>query len=296
MDEVATDMAKIKFLTDTACDLPECYKELYDIEMIPISIVVDGVDYKNDANDDFTSFYKTLRTCKELPKTSQITTYTFVQYYKKLYDEGYTHIIGLYLPSFASGTYQNAILASEQFKEDYKEAQEMEIFTIDSLSYSLGYGLGLVEAAKKYQEGYTFEDLKDFIIQWTKEVEIYFSMYSLDFARRSGRLSSAAALVGDVLGIKPIMCVKDGKLSVYKKVRGKKAVVKEMGHIAKERMAKESFYAVLKGETEEEGQLLYDRIKEQCDYDSYGVYYAGPAVSINSGPEIVGMAFRGKKQ
>lgn len=288
-------MAKIKFLTDTACDLPGTYKDKFDIEMMPISIVVDGKDYINNQNNDFKSFYNILRKCKEVPKTSQITTYQFVEQYKKIYDQGYTHIIGLFLPSFASGTYQNANLAIEQFKEEYPEAKDMKIFVPDSNSYSLGYGLCLVEAAKRYEAGVEFQDIVTFIKGWVSEIEVYFCMHTLEFARKSGRLGGLAALVGDVLGIKPIMCVKDGKPSVYKKIRGKKAIVKELYKITEDRMKEGSIYAVLQGDTEEEAQELHGLIKERCGYDSFGVFYSGPAVTINSGPDIVGVGFRSNK-
>lgn len=289
-------MAKIKFLTDTASDLPGSLGEKYDIEMMPIAIVVDGQDYINKQNDDFKSFYNILRSCKELPKTSQITTYQFIEQYKKIFDEGYTHVIGLFLPSFASGTYQNACLAIEQFKETYPEAKDFEIFITDSNTYSLGYGLGLVEAAKRYEAGADFKELVAFIKDWTNEMEIYFCMHTLEFAKRSGRLSGMAALVGDVLGIKPIMSVKDGKPSVYKKIRGKKAIVRELAKIAEERMDECSIYAVLQGETEEEARALCNAVKDHCGYDSYGAFYSGPAVTINSGPEIVGIGFRSTKK
>ena len=93
-------MAKIKFLTDTASDLPGAWQEKYDITMLPIAISIDGKDYVDDQNDNFKTFYKRLRTCKEVPKTSQITAYRFVEEYKKFFDAGYTHVIGLFLPAF----------------------------------------------------------------------------------------------------------------------------------------------------------------------------------------------------
>lgn len=288
-------MRKIKFLTDTASDLPGQYKETHNIDMIPISIVVDDEEYENDQNDNLKGFYTILRNAKDVPKTAQITAYTFMQYYKKYYDEGYTHIVGLFLPEFASGTYQNALLAKAQFEEEYPEAADFTIFITDSKTYSLGYGLCLVEASNRVQQGATFEEVVAFIEDWVSRIEIYFSMYTLEFARKSGRLGTAAALIGNILGIKPIMCVKQGKLSVYKKTRGSKTVIRELCKIVEERMAKDSIYAVLQGDTEEEANRLYDSISENCAYESYKPCYSGPAVTINSGPDIVGVGFLGEK-
>ncbi|MGL5677803.1 MAG: DegV family protein, partial [Cellulosilyticaceae bacterium] len=196
---------------------------------------------------------------------------------------------------FASGTYQNANIAIEQFKEEYPEAKDMTIFVPDSKTYSLGYGMCLVEAAKRYEAGSGFEDIINFVKGWISEIEVYFCMHTLEFARKSGRLGGLAAVVGDVLGIKPIMCVKDGKPSVYKKIRGKKAIVRELHKLAEERMNEGSIYAVLQGDTEEEARELYDMVQASAGYDSFGVFYSGPAVTINSGPEIVGIGFRSSK-
>ena len=127
--------------------------------MLPIAISIDGEDYVDDQNDNFKTFYKRLRTCKEVPKTSQITAYRFVEEYKKFFDAGYTHVIGLFLPAFGSGTYQNANLAIEQFKEAYPEAKDMQFYIPDSRTFSLGYGLGILESAKLYKTGADFHAL-----------------------------------------------------------------------------------------------------------------------------------------
>ncbi len=285
-------MEKIKFLTDTASDLPGDYETKYgiDFEMIPIAITIDGQDYEDDQNSNFKAFYKALRQAENLPQTAQINTYTFLQYYKKAYEEGYTHIIGMFLPSFASGTYQNALSAIALFEEECPEAK-VEFFIPDTKTYSLGYGLGLVEAARAVKAGADFEQAKETVTKWLERIEIYFCMYSLEYARKSGRLSKTMAVVGELLGIKPIMCVKDGELSIYKKVRGTKGIVRELNKIVQDRMDTEQPFAVLKSEIEEEADGLYEDIKAHCNHEGYGPLYSGPAVTINSGPEIIGVGF-----
>lgn len=284
-------MEKIKFLTDTACDLPENYAKERGLEMIPIAILVDDKEYTQTQNGNYSDFYKLLNEVKEIPKTSQITTYTFLQYYKEAYEAGYTHVVGLFLPSFASGTYQNAMIAKADFYEEYPEAKDFVIHVPDSGTYSVAYGYPVARAAQMYQEGADFEQIKGFIAHWIAHIEIYFSMYTLEFARKSGRIGTFSAIVGDALGLKPIICVKGGKAELYKKVRGKKGVVKELTHIADERMHLHSPFAILKGQTDDHAEELVALMRQKHENELIGVFHSGPAVTINSGPDVIGIGF-----
>ncbi|MGL4345027.1 MAG: DegV family protein [Cellulosilyticaceae bacterium] len=287
-------MEKIKFLTDTACDLPLAYAKERDVELIPIAILVDDEEYMQSQNGDYSAFYEMLKTVKDIPKTSQITAYTFLEYFKKAYEEGYTHVVGLFLPSFASGTYQNALLAKQDFYEECPEAKHFVIHIPDSGTYSVAYGYPIAQAACMYQEGAQFVEITAFIEDWISHIEVYFSMYTLEFARKSGRIGTVSAIVGDALGLKPIICVKNGEAKLYKKVRGKKAVIKELAAIAEARMASASPFAILKGQTDQYGQELLEAIQSKHQNELIGVFHSGPAVTINSGPDVIGIGFMGK--
>lgn len=287
-------MENIKLLTDAACDLPIVYAKQHSIEMIPIAISIDGKDYEEGQLDNPLEFYSILKSAKNIPTTSQITVYQFMQYFKKAYEEGYTHILGVFLPEFASRTYQNAILAKKEFYEENPEAKEFIIEIPDSGTYSLGYGYPIAAAAQMVKEGKKFEEILQFVKTWLDELEIYFSMYTLEFARKSGRIGTVSAVIGEALGLKPIVCIKNGKVSTYKKVRGNKAVVKELARIAEAKMKQGSIYAILKGENEEPINILETLMEGITGYKAFGTFYSGPAVTINSGPEVIGIGFRGK--
>lgn len=287
-------MEKIKFITDTACDLSAEYAEAHQVEMIPISIMINDEEYLESQNGNYKSFYDILSRVKDIPKTSQITAYTFLEYYEKAYEEGYTHVVGLFLPSFASGTYQNAQLAKRDFFEAHPEAKDFTIYIPDSGTYSVAYGYPIAEASRRYQHGASFEEICEFITYWIEHIEIYFSMYSLEFAKKSGRIGTFSAIVGDALGLKPIICIKKGEGKVYKKVRGKKAVVKELAKIADEHMANDSPFAILKGRTDQEATELLELVQTKHINELIGVFYSGPAVTINSGPDVIGIGFMGK--
>lgn len=287
-------MEKIKFITDSACDLPGEYAQNYNIEVMPISIIIDDQEYISEPNDNALTFYELLESSKDIPKTSQITIYQFLERFERIYKEGYTHVIGLFLPSFASGTYQNAILAREEFYANYPEAKSFVIEIPDTQTYSLGYGYPLVQAAEMAKQGKGFDDILDFVKEWLEDVDIYFSMYTLEFARKSGRIGVVSAIVGDALGLKPIIRIKNGELSTYKKIRGKKMVIKEMMHIAEENMRPGSEYMLLHGKNTENGEEFKKLMNEQVGYAPFGVFFSGPAVTINAGTEIIGMGFRSK--
>ena len=96
---------------------------------------------------------------------------------------------------------------------------------IDSLCYTYTYGYAVVQAAKQAEEGRSYEEILAYLDDYFSRAETYFSVYNLDFAKKSGRISVAAAFVGDMLGLRPIMSIIDGEIKIIEKVRGDKAVV-----------------------------------------------------------------------
>ncbi len=155
---------------------------------------------------DFTNeeFYRILESSPKLPSTSQYTAMQFLEVYEEIWQEGYTDLIYTSINSKGSSTYSNSLMARDEFFELHPEARgSFEIFIIDSKSYSVGYGYPVVEAAKKAEKGASPAEIVAYLEDWFASCRIYFAPYTLEFVKRSGRVSCAAAFVGELMWLTP---------------------------------------------------------------------------------------------
>ena len=202
------------------------------IRIINLPITYEGKTLEDRV--DFTSeeFYQMLNTCQELPTTAGVTPIRFLEEFWKASQEGYTHILYVSINGKGSNTLSNCYLAIEELFQSRPElADKLTIEAIDGKAYSLGYGYPLINAAKMLKEGATFQQLKDYLVKAIDENQIFTTFFTLKFAKRSGRLGSTAAFVGDLLGLRPIVSFPDGENVVLEKVRGDKGVIHRLSLI-----------------------------------------------------------------
>ncbi len=128
---------------------------------------------------------------------------------------------------------------------------------IDSLCYTYTYGYAVVQAAKQAEEGRSYEEILAYLDDYFSRAETYFSVYNLDFAKKSGRISVAAAFVGDMLGLRPIMSIIDGEIKIIEKVRGTKRWSPNWRRLPKKRRRGEHtpFFAIRAGRDEVGGRI-----------------------------------------
>lgn len=204
---------KIKIIADSTSDLEKEYLIENGIEIVPLGINFSEKHFEDGINLNTKELYEYVASHKELPKTSAPSIETFRNSFKKWIDEGY-EILCITISSDFSSCYQNACIASEEFED--------KISCIDSRNLSSGIGLIIVKAVKYIKEGKSLleitELLKEKIIP---NVRCQFVVETLDYLYKGGRCSSVSYIFGKHLHIHPIILVKDGKMIVYKKPRGK---------------------------------------------------------------------------
>lgn len=289
----------IAFLTDSACDIPEDLARRYSITVMSIPINVDGKEYLERVDFTNQEFYDILENCKSIPSTSHVPSVSFVEEYQKAMDNGITDLIHVTINSKGSNMYHAALMARDQFYEECPQAKEtFRIHVMDSRTYTIAYGCGIVEAAKLAEEGKDAEMVLAFLENWFSSIEIYFSVYSLDFVKKSGRVSVAAAFVGELLGLRPIIRMLDGDPVIIDKVRGDKAILSRLLRAAKESMEQSGLekpaYYIIHGSPAKEAQELENLLEQELGYPACGSYEAGAAISINSGPRVIGVILKGK--
>ncbi len=288
-------MSKIKFITDSAADIPaELAKEL-GIQVIPFPIHMEGRDLLDGVDMTRQEFYAAIEKASEIPVHAQLTPFQLEEVFTQAYTEGYTDIIYTSINFKGSATGNNAILARESLYEAHPKAREaMQIHILDSKSYTFAYGYAVVEGAKKAAAGAAVDEVLDFMRDWLDHMKILFATYDLRFARKSGRVSAAAAIVGGALGICPIMSFPNGESKVCAKVRGAKAVVPQMCKMLAAEADPDAPYLVINAALPDRNQEILERAKAVMGRDPAYVFEIGGVITINAGPQVVGVVFREK--
>ena len=213
-------MQRIKLMTDSACDLPGSLARQLGIEVIPIPIAVDGKEYLEGVDFTPREFYTILQQAKQIPTTSQISPVTYCERYHAAYQQGYTDVILMGISSTASATYLRSKDAADLFFENCPQAKEsFRIHIIDSKTFSLGYGYPLTQAAQMIQDGKTAEEILAYLTDWVERIDLYITAFSFEFIKKSGRISCAASIVGEALGIRPVIRLYQGEITIFSKAR-----------------------------------------------------------------------------
>ncbi|MDD2954677.1 MAG: DegV family protein [Oscillospiraceae bacterium] len=288
-------MEKIKFLTDSASDIPQQEAEEKGITVLSIPIAVEGKGYYERVDFTNEEFYNILARCQSIPVTSHIPHLQFVEEYKKAVEEGYTHLICVTINSKGSSMFQAATAAIGMFAEEYPElAGKLEVHVVDSLCYTYSYGLAVSMAADLAREGKGCAEVLEFLDEYFARVESYFSVFSLDFAKKSGRISCAAAFVGDVLGLRPIFSIIDGEMKIVEKVRGDKNVVPHMLRLVEGRRAPGTPFFSIRAARDEVGEEMQRQTERLFGEKPGPMAYAGASITINAGPSLVGVMILGE--
>lgn len=280
--------------TDSACDLkPDVLKSI-NVECIQLSFRFDNddKDYLNNEMD-IKTFYDRMRK-GETAKTSAINPETFSHRFEELLSEG-RDILYIGFSSGLSTTFNSARIAADELKAKYPERK---IICVDSLCASAGQGLLVYLALQKKNAGATIEETAKFVEDNALSLCHWFTVDDLVYLKRGGRISPTVALVGGILGIKPVLHVdNEGKLVSVSKVRGRKAslnaLLDKYGELAKD--TKGTVY-ISNADCSEDVEYLKEQFKEQYKTEVEIVTDIGPVIGAHSGPGTMAVFFLGKER
>ena len=213
-------MEKIKIITDSTLDLPAELIREKNIEVLPLLINFGEESYLDGVEITTKEMIDKINATGVLPTTAQVTPNRFEETFKKYLDEGYK-IVALTLSSDMSGTYQSACIAKDMLESD-------DIVVIDSRNVTSGLGLLALKACELRDKGLGIKEIEEEILKAIPKVKSSLNFESLENLVRGGRLSKTAGTIGSVLGLRLILEVKDGKMSVKDKVRGSKKALKKL--------------------------------------------------------------------
>ncbi len=287
-------MSKYVVLTDSTCDLPEEAAKQHNIDTVCFKIALDGEGYTERVDFTPEQFCEMLKKASGLPTTAQITQFEFFDKFEEYDRQGVEQTLYISINAGGSGTNAAAHAAAAQFHEEHPDSK-MEIFIVDSHAYSMAEGAGVIEAKQKLDAGETMESVVEYLNDKYAKMEILLTAYTLKVIRKSGRISAAAAIAGDLLGIHPIFTLNDGVSQVVKKVRGDKAVVSSMATTMASRMAQGTPYYIGVSDHKYDEEYV-EACTKKVGYAPVGIFHLGCAVLSNTGAEAVGLVFEGAKR
>lgn len=283
---------KIKISTDSTSDISLALCQELNISILPIMLITENGEYRDALDITPEEFYPVLAATEKLPSSSAVTPYLYTQLFEESYNAGYTDQIHVTINSKGSGTHQNAILARDMFYQEHPEAKEdFRIHIIDSMTYSMGYGLAVIEAAKMAKSGENVASILAMIEDFLAHSRILVIPLDLKCVKKSGRVSAAAAFVGDAIGLKPIITFENGESKILEKVRGEKAALKKLI----ERFLSESVpgkpYTMAKAANAEAAATLRTALQTELSTDTVNDFSLGCIISLNIGQNAVGIVY-----
>ena len=276
---------KIKLIYDSMCDIPEEINNKEFVEMIPLTINIDGKEYKDGIDFTKEEFYNILNNSNSLPKTSQVTYIDFKEKFEKYTKEGYD-VICITGSSKASGTYQSANLA--------KADVEGNIYIFDSLFLSLGSGQYIIKASHLIEEGdLSASEIVEELEKLRASVNLLFVPFTLEYLKQSGRLPSVVSFVGNMLSIKPICSMQDGKNKIVSKVRGTKQIASKLVDMILELnngQLEDKIVTIGYGSNEDDFKRLQEEVSKKINAKKIYITRGGSCICSHTGPEILAIS------
>ena len=275
----------IKILSDSTCDLSSELLEQYNISLTPMTIVKGDEQFKDGVTITPNQIFEHVANGGNLCSTAANSVGEYADEFAK-YAAEYDGILQITLGSGFSSCYQNACLAAEDFEN---------VRVVDSQNLSTGQGLVVLEACRLAKECESLDELRDKVQAFTEKVEASFLVDKLTYLVKGGRCSSAAALGANLLNLKPCIDVKDGKMGVSKKYRGKYA--KCLATYVQERLAgrddirRDVLFVTCTSVSDEEYIAVMEAVKEFGQFETVYETFAGCAVSCHCGPGTLGVLF-----
>lgn len=282
-------------LTDSGTDFTEELVKECDVVKIELSIIIEGEDPKPNNTVDNKELYSLLRA-KKKATTSAINVEDFKNVMRKYLEEG-KDILYLGFSSGLSSTYHAGKLACEELSEEYPERR---LCAVDTLCASLGQGLLVYHAAKMRLDGKNMDEVKEFAESNKLKLCHWFTVDDLFFLKRGGRVSAATAVLGTVLGIKPIMHVdNNGKLVKVGTVKGRRASIDALCEKAKTSAidVKNKLVAFIShGDCEEDAKYLAEKVKREAGFKEVIIGYVGSVIGSHSGPGTLALFYLGAER
>lgn len=279
----------LRIVTDSASDLPKALAEMHQIEVLPLIVYLNDVEYLDSVTIEPIDMYEAMIK-GGLVKTAQIPLNHFLDYFEKFAKTGDEYIY-LAFSSGLSGTYQTSVLAYETVKESFPE---FKMTIIDTKCVSLGLGIIVVEAANLVENNASYDDVISYVTRSMGQMRHVFSVDDLDYLLKGGRVSKSQAMVGNILNIKPILHVVDGFLVPFDKAKGKKKLLAKLYEYieANGRGLDKQLVGIAHTLNEEEAAEVKNHFETVYGTRNFIINTLGCAIGAHCGPGMITIFFK----
>lgn len=279
---------KTAVVTDSTAYIPKDLREKWNIHIIPLNVIFGTEVYQEEIELTASEFYEEVKH-KDLPKTSQPPTGQFVELFERLAEEGYDAVISIHLSSGISGTYQGAVTAGTM-------VNGIKVFPFDSEISCMVQGFYALEAAEWALRGENPEAIMARLEELKATARAYFMVDDLSHLQRGGRLSSAAAFIGGLLQVKPLLHFVDKVIVPFEKIRTRKKAMKRIADLLGEDTAGGGAYqaVIIHANREQEANEWKAELEALYPNVEFSISYFGAVIGTHLGEGSMGMGWMEK--
>lgn len=278
----------IRIVIDSTSDVTDEIIKKHNLKMVPLTVNFENESFLDKVELSSSDFFEKLTKSEKLPTTSQVSPGAFVEAFSEILLEG-DQVLGIFLASEFSGTYDSARIAKDMIGND-------NIHIIDTKSVCLGSFALILEAIELVEQNKTIEEIVDELEKLKEKIVAIAGLDTLKYLEKGGRLSKGQAVIGSILNIKPILEIKEGKLAVIDKVRGKNKTIKWMDEWIEKNNFDLSDKTVLLFYAQNYDQLksLRETIEEKYKIKNIIEQEIGAVIGTHAGPGVLGIGFLNK--
>ena len=277
----------VKIITDSTAYISNDLIEKYDIDILSLNVLLNGINKRElDWTND--EFYQEVQKSGEFPKSSQPSIEEIQNLFKKHILQN-DEIVAVFMSSKMSGTFSTANAIKQQFLEEFPDAK---IEILDSKTNSMQLGFAAIEGAKKASDGASLEEVKAVMEHVIENSRFLFTPETFEYLKKGGRIGGAAALLGHLLNIKPVLTVEDGQTTVFGKARTRKKAVDMILNKLYEDTSEREIGGVIVHHIncEDKGQEIAEEIALKLGI-KVKIQSIGPVIGTHVGPGSVGVAY-----
>jgi DegV family protein with EDD domain len=275
----------VKIVADTTSGLPREMLSSRGIPLIPQIVVFGEKSYRDDTELDTAAFLSKLKASKELPKTAAPAPALYNPIFAEAKQRNESVIV--IAPSAkVSGTVRAAVVAAQDFPG-------VDVCVVDSLTIAGNLASLVLMADEWAKSGLGSQTIVNRLNDWIGRGRIYFLVNTLEYLQKGGRIGGAKALIGELLQVKPILCVREGQVEPFEQQRTKKRALARLVEIVEEQCPKspEAHLCVMHADAIAEAGLLAIDLKSRMNLTSIPIYELPPAIVVHAGPGVLAVGF-----
>ncbi len=271
-------MNEVAIVTDSTANLPPAILEEFHVQVIPLTLIWDGVSYADGVDITTSEFYNRLATSSTLPSTSQPPAAAFKDCFQDLLAEG-KDVVAILISSGISGTVNSALQAQTELDPGRVEV-------VDSKTAGMAAGLHILAAARKAVAGGSLQEVAGVARQAQEKTDVVFAVDTLEFLHKGGRIGGAKRFLGSMLNIKPILEMREGIIDAVDQVRTRKRALERLMDLIEEKAGGETplRMAVMHSNVPEQAQALIEEVKARFDPAEIYLAELSPVIGTHVGP------------